>query len=64
MTFGNEHAFNEKRLNISYGKTITYKIGKVIDPKDYAEGKEFVSSVLDEFVRFFDETYQATISGL
>lgn len=36
MSFGNENSFNEKKLKISYGEEITYKIGKVIDPKDFA----------------------------
>jgi hypothetical protein len=62
MTFGNENAFNEKKLKISYGEKITYKIGKIIDPKNYPQSKEFVNVVVDEFAKFFDEAYQATIS--
>lgn len=54
MSFGNENSFNEKKLKISYGEEITYKIGKVIDPKDFADSKEFIDTVIDEFARFFD----------
>ena len=54
MTFGNEVAFNEKKLKISYGEDITYKIGKVIDPKDFSLAKDFVDTVIVEFIRFFD----------
>lgn len=58
MSFGNENSFNEKKLKISYGEEITYKVGKTIDPKDYKESKKFIDDVIDEFVRFFDETLQ------
>lgn len=60
MSFGNEKALNEKKLRISYGEEITYKIGKVMHPRDYPEAKEFIDAVLDEFVRFFDETLKDT----
>lgn len=56
MSFGNQNSFNEKKLKISYGEEVTYKIGKTIDPKDFADSKDFVDAVINEFARFFDET--------
>lgn len=56
MTFGNEHAFNEKQFKISYGEDITYKVGKIIDPKNYEDSGKFVNDAVDEFIRFFGET--------
>lgn len=36
MSFGNENAFNEKKLKVSYGEEITFKVGKVIDPIEFS----------------------------
>lgn len=47
MSFGNENAFNEKKLKISYGEQITYKIGKIIDPKDFKESTDFVNAAVE-----------------
>lgn len=58
MSFGNENSFNEKKLKISYGEEITYKVGKTIDPKDYTDSKQFIDDVTNEFARFFDETLE------
>lgn len=35
MSFGNENVINEKKLKMGFEEEIFYKIGKVIDPKDY-----------------------------
>lgn len=58
MSFGNEHIFNEKKLEMKWGQTVFYSFSKVYLPSDYANENEFVTAIKDEFAAYFDEVYQ------
>jgi len=34
-------------MEFSYGESIYYKVGKIIHPRDYKDGKEFIDAAID-----------------